>query len=81
MSESEAPQESVPDHEGEMARMRRRVADAELRAAGAKAGMHDLDALKMLSEEDRQGAMEDGGCGEGRGQAAEGKAVAVHVKH
>ncbi len=62
MSDGEAPQESAPNYEGELARMRRRVADAELRAAGAKAGMHDLDALKMLSEEDRDGAAEDGGA-------------------
>ena len=60
MSEGEAPQDTAPDYEGELARMRMRVADAELRAAGAKAGMQDLDALKMLSEEDRDGAAEDG---------------------
>ena len=62
MSESETPQESVPDYAGELERMRLRVADAELRAEGTKRGMHDLDALKMLSEEDRLGAAEQGGA-------------------
>ena len=62
MSEGEAPQDAAPDYEGELARMRQRVVDAELRAAGAKAGMHDLDAIKMVSEEDRHGAGEEGGA-------------------
>jgi hypothetical protein len=59
MSESEIPQEGAPDYEGELARLRMRVADAELRAEGARAGMRDLDALKMLSDEDRQAAAQD----------------------
>jgi hypothetical protein len=62
MSEGEAPQDAAPDYEGELARMRLRVADAELRAAGAKAGIQDLDALKMLSEEDRHGVAEEAGA-------------------
>ncbi len=62
MSEGEAPQDAVPDYTGELTTMRLRVADAELRAAGAKAGIQDLDALKMVSEEDRHGAAEPGGA-------------------
>lgn len=62
MSESEIPQEHAPDYEGELARLRMRVVDAELRAEGARAGMRDLDALKMLSDEDRQAALDDGGA-------------------
>ena len=63
MTESEVPQEGAPDYEGDLARLRMRVADAELRAEGARAGMRDLDALKMLSDEDRQAALDDGGAG------------------
>jgi len=62
MSEGGASPEAVADHAGEMAQLLLRVADAELRAEGAKRGMRDLDALKMLSEEDRRGAVEDGGA-------------------
>ena len=62
MSEGEVSQEGAPDYEGELARLRMRVADAELRAEGARAGMRDLDALKMLSDEDRQAALDDGGA-------------------
>ena len=62
MSESEVPQGGAPDHESELARLRMRVVDAELRAEGARAGMRDLDALKMLSDEDRQAALDDGGA-------------------
>lgn len=62
MSEGEAPQESAPDYESEMARLRQRLADAELRAEGARHGMRDLDAIRMLSDEDRHGAMAKGGA-------------------
>ena len=62
MSEGEVSQEVAPDYEGELAQLRMRVADAELRAEGARAGMRDLDALRMLSEDDRQAALDDGGA-------------------
>ena len=62
MTDGEAPEDAAPDYAGELVKMRLRVADAELRAAGVKAGMHDLDALRMLSEEDRDGAAEEGGA-------------------
>ena len=62
MSETEVSHEAAPDYDGELARLQMRVADAELRAEGARAGMRDLDALKMLSEEDRHGALDDGGA-------------------
>lgn len=61
-SEGEASHGAVADHESEKARLLLRVADAELRAEGAQRGMQDLDSLKMLSEEDRIGAAEQGGA-------------------
>lgn len=62
MSDGETLQDAAPDYAGELVKMRLRVADAELRAAGAKAGIQDLDALKMVSEEDRDSAAEPGGA-------------------
>lgn len=60
MSEGEAPK-SAADYEAELGRMRLQIVDAELRVEGVRRGMHDLDALKMLSEADRLGAAEQGG--------------------
>lgn len=63
MDEAEAAPDSGPqDFEGELERLRQRVGEAELRAEGARAGLRDLDALRMLDEEDRRGAIEDGGA-------------------
>lgn len=63
MSEGEASQDAAPDQDGEMMRLRERLANAELRAEGAKHGMRDFDGLKMLDEADRLGAVDKDAAG------------------
>ncbi len=59
--------------EDEMAVLRERVVEAELRAEAARAGLRDLDALRMLTAEERAGALEEGGAARAVGRLREGK--------